>query len=131
MSQSSFNGASYLRIAPTISVSNIERSLEFYTRVLAFDILFKNGDPTGFAVLNKDQAEVHLTLNRQHQASTSSVCHLLVDDAATLYRHCMKTKVRIIKGIRDQPYGLRDFVIADPDGNRLDIGQVLTAGEED
>ena len=27
--------------------------------------------------------------------------------------------------IRDAPWGLRTFVVADPDGNRLDIGQRL------
>jgi hypothetical protein len=33
--------------------------------------------------------------------------------------------VRIIKDIRDADYGLRTFVLADPDGNRIDIGQPL------
>jgi hypothetical protein len=28
-----------------------------------------------------------------------------------------------VKGIRDAPYGLRDFFVADPDGNRLDMDQ--------
>jgi hypothetical protein len=31
----------------------------------------------------------------------------------------------IVKGLRDAPYGLRDFVFADPDGNRIDVGERL------
>jgi len=32
---------------------------------------------------------------------------------------------KIIKGIQDKDYGLRAFVFADPDGNRIDVGQAL------
>ena len=31
--------------------------------------------------------------------------------------------VPIINAIADKDYGMRAFVIADPDGNRIDIGQ--------
>jgi hypothetical protein len=34
-------------------------------------------------------------------------------------------QVRIVKGLRDADYGLRGFVFADPDGNRIDVGQKL------
>ena len=33
----------------------------------------------------------------------------------------------IVKGLRDAGYGLRGFVMADPDGNRIDVGQRLPA----
>ena len=33
--------------------------------------------------------------------------------------------LRIVKGLRDADYGLRGFVMADPDGNRIDVGQRL------
>ena len=49
----------------------------------------------------------------------------LLTDAQTLYDLLDNANVRIVKGIRDAEYGIRDFVIADPDGNRLDIGQQL------
>jgi catechol 2,3-dioxygenase-like lactoylglutathione lyase family enzyme len=31
--------------------------------------------------------------------------------------------VRIIKSLRDKDYGQRAFVFADPDGNRIDVGE--------
>jgi uncharacterized glyoxalase superfamily protein PhnB len=53
------------------------------------------------------------------------VAHLLVHDAAALYHHLQAHKVRIIKAMRDADFGLRCFVFADPDGNRIDVGQTL------
>jgi predicted enzyme related to lactoylglutathione lyase len=49
----------------------------------------------------------------------------MVDDATALYKHCVVSGVRIVKGMRDAEYGLRGFVFSDPDGNRIDVGQRL------
>jgi catechol 2,3-dioxygenase-like lactoylglutathione lyase family enzyme len=49
----------------------------------------------------------------------------MVADAAGLHHHLVSNDVRIIKGLRDADYGLRGFVFADPDGNRIDVGQRL------
>jgi predicted enzyme related to lactoylglutathione lyase len=48
---------------------------------------------------------------------------LFVDDVDALHRACVAAKVAIIKALADKDYGMRAFVIADPDGNRIDIGQ--------
>jgi len=48
-----------------------------------------------------------------------------VSDATTLYDHLTEHGVRIVKGLRDADHGLRGFVFADPDGNRIDVGQPL------
>ena len=45
--------------------------------------------------------------------------------AAVLYEHLVSNGVRIVKGLRDADYGLRGLVLADPDGNRIDVGQQL------
>jgi catechol 2,3-dioxygenase-like lactoylglutathione lyase family enzyme len=47
----------------------------------------------------------------------------LVSDATVLHDHLAAHGVRIVKGIRDADHGLRGFVFADPDGNRIDVGQ--------
>jgi len=114
------------RFAPTIAVTNIARALAFYEDVLGMTKTFENGNPVGFVILNRDAAELHLTLAKHHQASDRNVAHLLVADATALHDHLVERGVRIIKGIRDAKYGLRDFVCADPDGNRIDVGQCLS-----
>lgn len=49
----------------------------------------------------------------------------MVADATDLHDHLVANGVRIVKGLRDADYGLCGFVFADPDGNRIDVGQEL------
>jgi catechol 2,3-dioxygenase-like lactoylglutathione lyase family enzyme len=100
-------------------------AIQFYTTVFGFEKTFENGSPVGFAILEKDKAELHLSLSANHRGTTQNVAHLIVSDAAELYAVCARKGVRIIKGLRDADYGLRGFVFADLDGNRIDVGQPL------
>ena len=113
------------RVAPTVSVRDIDQALAFYADVLGFTKVFENGSPVGFVILEKDAAELHLSLDRDHRATTQNVAHLMVDDASALYDYLGEHGVRIVKGVRDADYGMRTFVFADPDGNRIDVGEDL------
>jgi catechol 2,3-dioxygenase-like lactoylglutathione lyase family enzyme len=113
------------RLAPGIPVTDIQRSIQFYQDVLGMKKVFENGSPVGFAILILGDAEIHLNLKKDHKASTLNLAHLMVDDANALYEHLSKNNVRIIKGLKDADYGLRQFVFADPDGNRIDVGQEI------
>lgn len=113
------------RIAATVAVTDMTRSIAFYTEVLGMRQTFQNGDPVGFVILRRGAAELHLTLARDHRGTDRNVAHLLVADAAALCDHLAARGVRIVKGLRDADFGLRTFVFADPDGNRIDVGQEL------
>ncbi|ADU72598.1 VOC family protein [Pantoea sp. At-9b] len=113
------------RIAAVIPVKNIKLSSEFYVNGLNFKDVFANGDPVGFMILKREAAELHLTLQPLHKAPSFPVAHLLVDDANALYSQCQEIGAKIIKRIQDKDYGIRAFVFADPDGNRIDVGEIL------
>lgn len=115
----------YGRVAPGVFVCDIQAACAFYSDVLGFRKVFENGDPVGFMILKKDEAEIHLSRVKDHKASTTNVAHLLVDDVDALHAVCEAAGVRIIKSLADKDYGLRAFVFADPDGNRIDVGQRL------
>ena len=93
--------------------------------MLGFRKTFENGDPVGFAILKKDAAELHLILDSGHKPSARNLAHLMVEDAAALHAHLEGHAVRIIKALRDADFGLRCFVFADPDDNRIDVGQAI------
>jgi len=113
------------RTAPGIPVRDIEQALAFYRDALGMTVTFTNGDPVGFVILERDAAELHLTLVPTHRAGTHNVAHLMVSDAAAVHDRLVKHGARIVKGLRDHDFGLRAFVVADPDGNRLDIAEEL------
>ena len=123
MSQKPVEEIVFGRMAPVISVRDVEAAFAFYSRVLGFKKAFENGTPVGFMVLTKDAAELHISQKRDHQTSTVNVVHMFVDDVATLYAVCLSAGVRIIKSLADKEYGQRAFVFADPDGNRIDVGE--------
>ena len=125
MTRTSTANLTFGRAAPTIAVSDVDLALAFYRDVLGMTVSFTNGNPVGFVILARDAAEIHLTLVRDHRGTTSNVAHLLVSDASALSQRCVDHGVRIIKGLRDHDYGLRAFVAADPDGNRIDFGERL------
>ncbi|MGO4667546.1 glyoxalase superfamily protein [Bosea sp. 2RAB26] len=119
------HGIRFGRIAAMLPVRDMEKAHDFYTRVLGFRKIFENGVPVGFMILKRDEAELHLTLQKTHPAAPFNVAHLMVGDAEALHAICQREGLRIIKGLRDQKYGLRSFVFADPDGNRINVGQRL------
>jgi catechol 2,3-dioxygenase-like lactoylglutathione lyase family enzyme len=112
------------RIAAAIPVSDISRALGFYRDIPGMPVAFTNGDPVGFVILKRDAAELHLTLVHAHRGGSHNAAHFMVADAAGLHDHLVSNEVRIVEGLRDADYGLRGFVFADPDGNRIDAGQL-------
>jgi catechol 2,3-dioxygenase-like lactoylglutathione lyase family enzyme len=125
MSDGTDHGIRFGRIAAMLPVKDIERSHDFYTKVLGFTKVFENGTPVGFMILKRDQAELHLTLQPNHKAAPFNVAHMMVDDVDALHAICQQHGLRIIKSIPDKDYGLRAFVFEDPDGNRIDVGQPI------
>ncbi|RUM23539.1 VOC family protein [Rhizobium vallis] len=123
MSPSPIHTITFGRAAPGLAVRDIQAAFTFYSEVLGFQKVFENGNPVGFMVLKKDAAEIHLSQNRNHVAATINVFHMFVDDVAALYELCEAAGVRVVKSLKDKDYGQRAFVLADPDGNRIDIGE--------
>jgi catechol 2,3-dioxygenase-like lactoylglutathione lyase family enzyme len=119
----SIHAIKFGRAAPGLAVSDIQAAHAFYAGVLGFSKVFENGDPVGFMVLKKDGAEIHLSQARELRPTMVNAFHLFVDDVEGLYSLCQAAGVRIIKSLKDQDYGQRAFVLADPDGNRIDVGE--------
>lgn len=125
MSDIADHGVRFGRIAAMLPVSDMAWACAFYVDVLGFKKVFENGNPVGFMILKRDDGELHLTLQPQHKAADFNVAHLLVDDADALFHRCQQAGLRIIKRLKDKDYGLRAFVFEDPDGNRIDVGQII------
>lgn len=113
------------RVAATLPVTDMARAEGFYCGALGFNKTFTNGDPVQFMIVRRDGAELHLSLQPGHKAADFNIAHMIVDDAKGLYRLCDSLGVRIVKRLEDKDHGLRAFVLADPDGNRIDVGQPI------
>lgn len=119
------HGVQFGRIAAMLPVKDMSKAYDFYVSVLGFKKTFENGNPVGFMILKRDQAELHLTLQPNYKSAEFNIAHMMVDDVDSVFAVCKQHGLRIIKGLQDKDYGLRAFVFEDPDGNRIDVGQMI------
>ena len=93
---------------------------------LGFSVVFKYGDPPFYAQVKRDAAHLNLRCvdkpvfanalrEREHLLSAS----MAVDDAKPLYLEFQTAGVDFHQPLRKQPWGARDFIVRDPDGNLL------------
>ena len=125
MNAAAGDGLRFGRIAVMLPVKDIAKAHEFYAGVFGFTKTFQSGEAIGFMILERDRAELHLTLQPRHQAAPFNVAHMMVSDVDGLHALCQRHGVQIIKALKDQDYGRRAFVFEDLDGNRIDVGQPI------
>ncbi len=112
------------RAAPVLSVADVENALVFYRDRLGFRVSFEQSADGGklvYAIVDRGGSEIHLA-RRSEWFPEPGACHLFVDPAAELYREYQAAGVEFEQELTAQPWGLEDFVLRDPDGNRLEIG---------
>ena len=116
--------------APEFFVRDIERSVAFYTERLGFTVLRQEPD---FAVVALGKSHVLLaaeahTSRQWLDAGPRGVglnVRIMVDDDA-VYRRAQAGGVPITQEIASRSYGLRDFIIVDPNGFMLRFAQAIT-----
>lgn len=113
---------------PGLIVSDITAAVDFYTGKLGFTLGFTWGDPPGFASVKLGKAEVHLL--KGNPTPGASQVYFPVDDANTLYDFHVANGVQVIVPPGNRDYDMRDYRVADQDGNHLSFGSYIPhAGE--
>lgn len=110
------------RLIPMLPVKNMPNSVGFYER-LGFKVEQRNDD-WGWAMLCYDECRlmVDQSINRHPDAPKQSVIYLYPDDIVEYHRR-MRDSGMVVPDLNVTFYGLTEFRIEDPDGNRLWIGQ--------
>jgi catechol 2,3-dioxygenase-like lactoylglutathione lyase family enzyme len=106
-----------------MTVRDLPQSLAYYRDTLGFEIAFQYGEPAFYAGLCSGSVQLHLIAEHRttRQAGNGAVA-IMVDDVDALHADLQTRGARIVKPPADQPYGLRDFDVADLDGNMLFFG---------
>lgn len=110
------------RLVPMLPVQHLPRSLEFYEK-LGFSIQDRR-DEQGWVMLRSGDCELMLdqSINHPPDASRASVVYLYPDDIAD-YHRSVRERGLAVPDLAVTFYGMTEFRINDPDGNRLWIGQ--------
>jgi len=76
-----------------------------------------------FALLGRDDVTVALVLASTPAVASFAGCYLYVSDVEALHSACERDNVTITSALTTHPWGTRDFVIRDPDGHQIAIGE--------
>jgi catechol 2,3-dioxygenase-like lactoylglutathione lyase family enzyme len=112
-------------VMPSLPVADLDRAIVFYTQSLGFVLRFRNG--SCFAIVA--HGAVELGLSSPEIAGVPAGhgrCYCKLSEGIdTLYADYRSGGVTIRHELRDESYGMREFMIADPDGNEINFGQPI------
>ncbi len=122
MTETATNSHSKLHsIMPGFGVGDMARAVAFYEGKLGFRVTFCNG--AGFTIVTRDGIEISLALNRTSAAPDKCACYLKLSGIDTLHDEFAANGVPMTHPLRTESYGMREFMITDPDGNTLNFGE--------
>ena len=111
---------------PEIPVSNVEKAAEYYVKVLGFHFDWGD-DEGGIGGISQGKCRMFLTnaaFCRPYGNGGTVVVWLNLNskqEVDELYGRWRQTGARILSEPEDKPWFLREFRVADPDGNQLRV----------
>jgi uncharacterized glyoxalase superfamily protein PhnB len=108
-------------ITPRLPVPDVEEALAFYIGQLGFALGWKWGTPVTHANACRDAVSVDLVATRDGRTGTARV-DIQVRGVDAYFAELKERNVELTE-LADRPYGMRDFELVDPFGNRLAFGE--------
>jgi uncharacterized glyoxalase superfamily protein PhnB len=133
-SKSSPFKATIVNAEPQLLVTDIERSCEFFCEKLGFSVVFSYGKPSYYAQVSRDAARLNLRCveravidstvgNREELLSASllsaSMTVATAEEIKLLFLEFQSAGVAFQQTLKKQPWGAKNFIVKDPDGNLL------------
>ena len=107
-------------MSPQLLVTDLNKSIIFYTKQLGFELEFRYED--FYAGITKDGCSIHLKCGKPSIAERKSKREnndldivFSVENVDAFYEQFLKKSIDIVQPLYDRPYG-KEFYIADPDG---------------
>jgi DNA-binding transcriptional MerR regulator/catechol 2,3-dioxygenase-like lactoylglutathione lyase family enzyme len=115
--------SSWLHLMPRLPVSNMDRSVAYYQEALGFRLAWRtvNG---ALAALASGEIEVLLLVPWSGDGlPPPQSAYVYVEDPDALCDEYRQAGADIVDPVAARPYGMRDFVVRDPDGHRFTLGR--------
>lgn len=114
-------------IHPILGTRDLEKALAFYVDRLGFQIAFRDGaTPPNYAGLRRDDVELHMQFQYEHEMSTTRLRFLVDDPDALFAEYQSKDVFHEGTKLASTPWGTREFAFYDIDGNGLTFYRDLT-----
>lgn len=111
-----------------LAVPNLQVSASYYRDVLGFAIR-EIGDP-GWRMYVRDNCRIMAgectdAIPPVELGDHSYYGYFVVDDAQSYFDEVTANGAEILKALRDEPWGMREFALRTADGHRIMFGQDL------
>ena len=126
---SSPSKATIVAAEPQLFVTDIKRSCRFFCEKLGFSLAFSYGKPPYYAQVVRDAAHLNLrgveqpviesTIRAEEELLSASMTVATSDEIKLLFLEFQSAGVAFHQKLKKQPWGARNFVVKDPDGNLL------------
>jgi catechol 2,3-dioxygenase-like lactoylglutathione lyase family enzyme len=127
--KSSPSKATIVCAEPQLVVTDIERSCGFFREKLGFEVVFSYGKPPYYAQVRRDAARLNLkcfertviesTVRDREELLSASMCVATAEEIKLLFLEFQSAGVTFQQTLKKQPWGAKNFVVKDPDGNLL------------
>jgi uncharacterized glyoxalase superfamily protein PhnB len=114
---------------PQLLVTNIKRSCEFFEQKLGFSLVFSYGDPPYYAQMSRDAARLNLRcvegpviesrIRDREELLSVSMTVATPGEIKLLFLEFQSAGVTFSQTLKKQPWGAKNFIFKDPDGNLL------------
>ena len=114
---------------PQLFVTDIKASCDFFTGKLGFAVVFSYGEPPFYAQVRRDGARLNLRcveqpvidaeLRDREQLLAASLTVATSEEIKALFLEFQAAGVTFFQTLKREPWGARDFIAKDPDGNLL------------
>ena len=114
---------------PELFVADIKSSCDFFTGKLGFAIAFTYGEPPFYAQVKRDGARLNLRcvdrpvidpeLRDREQLLSAALTVETAEEIKALFLEFEGAGVAFFQKLKREPWGARNFIIRDPDGNLL------------
>jgi catechol 2,3-dioxygenase-like lactoylglutathione lyase family enzyme len=121
--------ATIVSAEPQLFVTDIKRSCEFFCEKLGFSLVFSYGKPPYYAQVGRDGVNLNLrsvdrpviesTLHDREELLSACLTVATADEIKLLFLEFQSAGVVFHQTLKKQPWGARNFVVKDPDGNLL------------
>jgi uncharacterized glyoxalase superfamily protein PhnB len=123
------NKAVIVAAEPQLFVADIKTSCDFFTSKLGFAIAFNYGEPPFYAQVTRDGARLDLRcvdrpvidpeLRDREELLSAALTVATADEIKQLFLEFQAAGVTFFQTLKRQPWGAKNFIIKDVDGNLL------------
>jgi catechol 2,3-dioxygenase-like lactoylglutathione lyase family enzyme len=132
-SKSAPSKATIVGAEPQLFVTDIKRSCEFFRETLGFTLVFTYGKPPYYAHVRRDAAHLNLrrverrnvegpvigSIREREELLSVSMTVATAYEIKRLFLEFQSAGVAFHQTLKKQPWGARNFIVKDPDGNLL------------